>query len=239
MVGDGYDDFEGETSRRGGNPSGNPDGFEEFVDEARDRIHFLARTDPRRQERDFQVRVKVPGERQFLTTYELWQDTGDRLTRIIPVEGVTDTITDREVFLEEIEETTRMLRESNDNPGGNPHGNPHPDVDPDLTPKDLDLRPFSIRNFEPEEFIVAAQNGGKAAARKSLRRVESGRFEPMLAEGHKFFRALDPDERRDFAEANPGLMKWLGVWGFLEDLITFPKHSGIDQELFKEDRGPR
>lgn len=97
MVGSRYDRFE------------NP--YEQFVDDVRDRIHFLARTSPRLNEHDFQLRVVVSGDPQFVTRYELWQDTGDGMVRLIPTEGVDDVVDRRDEFLDEIERTRELLRE--------------------------------------------------------------------------------------------------------------------------------
>lgn len=53
----------------------------------------------------------VSGDPQFLTRYELWQRTSGDDIRLIPTEGVTDAVVDRDEFLEEIEAMTRMMRE--------------------------------------------------------------------------------------------------------------------------------
>lgn len=104
-------------------------------------------------------------------------------------------------------------------------------VDEDLTAHDLALRPHSWRHYEPEEFVVAAKNSGKVEARQEFRAVEAGRFAPFVEAGHKFFRALDPDERDAWASRNPDMMEWIGAWGFLMNLNTFEEWSGIEQEL--------
>lgn len=96
------------------------------------------------------------------------------------------------------------------------------------TTRELSLRPHSWRSHEPEEYIEAAESDGKPDARAELSSVEGGRFVPMLKAGHKFFAALDPDERRDWADQNPEMMDWISVWGYLEDLTAFPKHGNID-----------
>lgn len=95
------------------------------------------------------------------------------------------------------------------------------EIDRDLTADDLALRGHSIRNYKPEEFRVVARNSGKPEAREELRAVEGGRFNTLLKSYHEFFRALDPDERRTWANGNPLIMEWVNVWAFLEDLIEF------------------
>lgn len=90
-----------------------------------------------------------------------------------------------------------------------------------LTAQDLTTRGHSLRNFDPEDFREVANGQGKREAREALEFVESGRFEPVLAATQRMFRALDGDERRQFAKENPGLMRWVNVWGFLEDVGEF------------------
>lgn len=99
------------------------------------------------------------------------------------------------------------------------------------TARDLTMRGHSWRNYDPEEFLEAADMDGKVRAREELRAVESGRFYEFLKAGHKFFAPLDPDERREWAERNPDVMDWIGVWGYLEDLTTFPEYTDIDQNV--------
>jgi len=60
---------------------------------------------------------------------------------------------------------------------------------------------------------------GREVVRDLLLRIEDGRFEPVLDKGHVFFSPLDPDERRIFAQHNPGITTWLSVWGQSQDLI--------------------
>lgn len=106
-----------------------------------------------------------------------------------------------------------------------------PTNDGKTTTNDLLRRTHSWRNYDPEEFVEAARVDGKVNARQELKAVEGGRFYPFLKAGHKFFRALDPDEMQSWANQNPEMMKWIGVYGYLEDLITWPQYTGIEQEL--------
>lgn len=101
--------------------------------------------------------------------------------------------------------------------------------------RELIRRGHSIRNFDPEEFRDLVDEyehipEGKAEARKALKFVESGRFYPMLQAAHKFFRHLDPDEQRDFARRNPGLIEWVNLYGYLEDLIQWKKYVNDGQQ---------
>lgn len=82
----------------------------------------------------------------------------------------------------------------------------------------LKTRRRSYRNFTPHEIRQILTNGN-FEAREVLGRIESGRFDPVLGRGHKFFAPLDPDERRLFARRNPGMMEWISVWGAAQHLI--------------------
>lgn len=91
---------------------------------------------------------------------------------------------------------------------------------------------YSYRDFpEPEEWIERAEEEGRREQMLLLREVESGRFHEMLEEGHKFFSNLDPDERRKFSENHPHFVKWLGVFGYLEEIPTFEEYSGIESSF--------
>lgn len=87
----------------------------------------------------------------------------------------------------------------------------------------------SYRNYEPEMFETAWENADgrreEARVRKSLRRVEDGRFRDMLKTTHKMFAALDKDERETFYARNPRLMRWVNVYADVEELIDFRDFS--------------
>lgn len=88
-------------------------------------------------------------------------------------------------------------------------------VDDDITTTDLRLRAHSWRNYEPLEFVAAAQNDGRIAALDELRAVEAGRFETMLDQTWAFFEPLDEDERQEWAARNQGMMDWVAVFAWL------------------------
>ena len=98
-----------------------------------------------------------------------------------------------------------------------------PDNIMSTTAQDLARRQHSLRHHHPIEYLIAVRNDGneKAGARQALRRMESGRFEPVLDKNHRMFRALDLDEMRAWSSKNPELLRWTAVWGFLEDLSYF------------------
>lgn len=98
----------------------------------------------------------------------------------------------------------------------------------DLTARDLVDRPHSWREFEPREFVAVADNQSKSKARRALKRVEAGRFYEALNETHRFFAALDADEKRDWADANPDMATWIGAWGYVNDQKTFEEYTGIE-----------
>lgn len=81
------------------------------------------------------------------------------------------------------------------------------------TMNDLRIRGHSYRNFEPAEM------------RDFLGYIESGRFKPLLEAVSKFYRALDPDERRRFWKRNPGLMAWVRVYNRAEDLRVWDEYA--------------
>lgn len=98
----------------------------------------------------------------------------------------------------------------------------------------LTQRGHSYRNYTPKEFIeYSLDEEGKlddekqTEARMVLRRMEGGRFHPMLDKISLMFSHLDPDEKKMFASRNPGIMRWVGVFGFLEDLNTFENYTNV------------
>lgn len=97
---------------------------------------------------------------------------------------------------------------------------------------DLLYRRHSLRNFEPDEFLElwnrAKENGNyenMKKVRRALKNVESGRFHEMLGAAHKVVRHLDPDEIRTFYKQHPRLMKWINVYGHIEELPRFYRYS--------------
>lgn len=95
------------------------------------------------------------------------------------------------------------------------------------TAAELAGRPHSWREYEPAEFMAAYENGEPGDVRAALARVEDGRFQAMLSEAHRFFRALDADEREAFAEGNPDLMAWVNVYGLAQDAGAFEDYSPL------------
>lgn len=98
----------------------------------------------------------------------------------------------------------------------------------------LPERGHSYRNYTPEEFFEYSldeegnlDESRYMEARKTFRRMEGGRFHPMVDKVSLMFSKLDPDEKELFAEKNPGLIKWVGIHGFLEELDTQEKYSGV------------
>lgn len=91
------------------------------------------------------------------------------------------------------------------------------------TKRKLMRRSHSIRNFDPIEIVIVADNEGKRQAREVLSYIESGRIKPMLRHTHKFFCALDRDEQKNWYKSNKELMHWVSAYGYSEDLNYFPK----------------
>lgn len=97
------------------------------------------------------------------------------------------------------------------------------------TVQELKDRTHSWREYDPAEFEALLLQGASSReineALNSMERSRSGsRFTPMLDETHKFFRALDADERKEFWDKNPNLMRWTTIWAASQDLMTFPKY---------------
>lgn len=102
--------------------------------------------------------------------------------------------------------------------------------------QEMRYRGHSLRNFDPAEFYEKYDEAEQEKdydkvreLRKALKRVESGRFYPVLEANHKMFAALDPDEKEAWAEANPVMMEWTGVYGLVEDLTGFPEYSSAEK----------
>ena len=93
----------------------------------------------------------------------------------------------------------------------------------------------SWRNFEPEQFAEAWENAeGREESvqiRASLKFIESGRFLPMLENTYEFFIRLDPDEMTEWAERNPDMIKWIGVYAKVNHCNTFEKYTGISSGI--------
>ena len=53
--------------------------------------------------------------------------------------------------------------------------------------------------------------------RRGFQGIEDGRFDDMLEEAHRFFFPLDKDEKEDFAEKHPILVKRIEDWGVVQE----------------------
>lgn len=85
--------------------------------------------------------------------------------------------------------------------------------------RQLDL--FDPEVMEELEFPLEGINP-KLVARKLMQRVEAGRFEPIPNACNIFFKKLDPDEATLFAFRNRGVVTWTGIWGYMEDVDSWP-----------------
>jgi len=95
--------------------------------------------------------------------------------------------------------------------------------------RDIQFRPHSIRNYDPREFRLLLDAGvERHELMKVIRSIEGERFDSMLDEAHRFFRALDEDERQGWARNNPGFMQWLNVWATLEEVQSFEEYEDLD-----------
>lgn len=91
----------------------------------------------------------------------------------------------------------------------------------------VERKPHSYRNWDPDLIARIVFQEGKAEARRYLNFIEAGRFERMLANIHKMYIPLDPDERETFWERNPGVMVWVHVWAIANDQRT-PRDGAPD-----------
>jgi hypothetical protein len=79
-------------------------------------------------------------------------------------------------------------------------------------------RDHSYREWEPRDFHTAIEEGERMVPLQGqLRRIEDGRFYDMLDRTHLMFIRLDEDERNMWAERNPNMMKWLEVFGIVDE----------------------
>lgn len=101
-----------------------------------------------------------------------------------------------------------------------------------VTEQDLALKSHSYRNWEPHLFIEGIEDGiGEGVLLGHLKRIEGGRFEPMLRETSEFFGKLDRDEMDLFTRRNPDLVRWMGVWNRLEE---FNPYTDFTVDLARE-----
>jgi len=91
----------------------------------------------------------------------------------------------------------------------------------------------SYRNFRPKEFLEHAKidedtisRDKYIEARRVLNEMESGRFSDMLYDTLNMFSNLDSDEKETWAINNPELMRWMGLYGFLNGHKTFFEYTG-------------
>lgn len=91
--------------------------------------------------------------------------------------------------------------------------------------REMDM--FTPEDREEIDFPIMQQ--GKFVARTLFDRIEDGRFDPVLSQVQRLFVRLDLDERRLIASRNPGLLTWIGPWGYSEDVFSRdPREMQID-----------
>lgn len=87
-------------------------------------------------------------------------------------------------------------------------------------------RDHSYREWKPEDFHTAIEEGESLVQlQNQLRRIEDCRFYNMLDRTHLMFVRLDEDEREMWAERNPDTMKWLEVFGVVEETTKVDKYT--------------
>jgi len=87
--------------------------------------------------------------------------------------------------------------------------------------RDLDVGQYAkaFEECQEEEDRLRCES----EVRKGMARAESGRYEDMLDDAHKFFAALDRDERELFARRNPDMFKRIQEYGRIQELNKFTK----------------
>lgn len=91
---------------------------------------------------------------------------------------------------------------------------------------ELQKRGHSRTNFTPEEIADAYRNAENAhergEVRELLRSIDDGRFYEMLDASHNVLARSDLKRREHFVENhNEHLIKWIQVFGLVEDLNRF------------------
>lgn len=103
----------------------------------------------------------------------------------------------------------------------------------------------AVRNYSPDHFrtILREAEGEstpsereeiRATVREALRRLDGGRFYPMLDAAHAVLGHSDLTGQDNFARMFPRLVDWVSVFGEAEDLATFDDLRGRYQH-----RAPR
>lgn len=108
-------------------------------------------------------------------------------------------------------------------------------ADADLTAQELAFRAHSYRNFEPEEFELAADVSGDAKTREALQTVESGRLFTFLEATSSMFSRLDTDEKRLFTRRNPMLVMWMSVFNRVNDFNPYSEFRDLGHSMLVEE----
>lgn len=61
--------------------------------------------------------------------------------------------------------------------------------------------------------------------RRGLQGMEDGRFDSMMEAAHKFFIPLDQDEREDFADRHPEMVKRIDEWAAVQEMRQIENSS--------------
>lgn len=91
----------------------------------------------------------------------------------------------------------------------------------DYSYRDLEFGQFArmFKECVDNEDVPEHRCRGKVMDR--MQHAEDGRFEKMVDAVHRQVSALDPDERRLFADRNPGLMARVKEWGAIQEAAAF------------------
>jgi len=96
----------------------------------------------------------------------------------------------------------------------------------------------SYRNFNPVEVANLIYRTDRATGRAVLDYIESGRFEPALAETTNMVVAMDLDEIRDFWRGSPEWARWCSVWAVANRYASPAMAVPRDVSLWPNGDGP-
>lgn len=90
------------------------------------------------------------------------------------------------------------------------------------------------KNHDPamfaELYAAAETNGERTEIRNKLKRLDSGRLYEFLEKAHIHIANGDLESRTYYAEIyGEELLRWVGAYGMVEDLNTFPKITGVER----------
>jgi hypothetical protein len=92
-----------------------------------------------------------------------------------------------------------------------------------------------LSNYSHHDFIkaynVAESNEERSQVREKLKRIDSGRWYDVLDEAHDHYARADLEGREHLQGLHSeAFLRWIGVFGLVEDLNTFSDVTGVERE---------